>query len=256
MVLVHLLPLCFVFQVFIVYGLNVDLPRIKEIIIQSSTNSNCSVFNEVMFSQLNDSVNLRLGPKSLQNVIKTQGTMTRLLDEVKMNLSSFEFNQILQSSDQSFVLKKYARRVIMEDSSCQCVSIASSAFSVCSKLQLISIGSCCLQSSSSLILTNMPVLRTVLIKSKCFIPEKETGYGEFRVWNCPQLISLTIESSCFSDIKTIELSRLSNMVSFKIGSDCFHNCSSFSLSQCEMLEYLEFPENSFPKLMNVKIEGD
>ena len=236
--------------------MNVDLPRIKEIIIESSTNPNCSVFNEVMFSQLNDSVKLKLGPKSLQNVVKTQGTMTELLDEVKMNLASFEFNQILESSDQSFMLKRYANRAIMKDGSCQYVSIAPSVFSVCTKLQLLSIGSCCLQSSSSLILTNMPVLRTVLIKSKCFIPEKGTGYGEFRVWNCPQLISLTIDSSCFSDIKTIELSRLFNLVSFKIGSDCFHNCSSFSLSQCGMLEYLEFPENSFPNLINVKIEGD
>lgn len=218
--------------------------------------SSCNVFNEVILSHLNNSVKLKLDPKSLQNVTKAEGTMTRVLDEIKLNSVSFKFNQILQTSDQSFKLKRYANRVILEDRSCQHVSIEPEVFSICSRLQLLSIGSSCLQASSSLSLIRMPVLKTVLIKSNCFISPKGSKSKVFRVSQCPQLISITIEPSCFNAISKIEVSRLYSLVSLKIGSNCFNECHSFSLSQCEMLEQLVFPEDSFQKLNDVEIRGD
>ena len=253
-VLVHPIPLCFIFHVSVILSLNVDLPRIAQIVLEGTDKPNCSVFSEVLFSDLNSSATLKLGPKSLQNIVTIRGNMTELLDDLRMNIQSLQFNQILHSSDQSFTLKKYSSRLIVEDSSCEHVSLPSSVFSPCLRLQLISIGLSCFQSTSSLMLTNMPMLRTVLIKSNCFMPKKGSGDGIFRVWNCPQLISLTIESSCFNDIESIDISRLDQLISFEIGSGCFSNCSSLSISKCEMLECFEFPEDSFPHLKMVKIE--
>ena len=121
------------------------------------------------------------------------------------------------------------------------------------ELEALTIGDGCFNYVSKVSVVGLKKLKSVAIGAKSF--QNESNDSELIVSDCPELVSLSVDSQSFKGFKGFKVSELTALKTITVGNDCFKECNLL-LKDLKSMESLRIGVNSFEKSRHTAIESE